>query len=93
MNILGDVLESILKALDAANKKPNKGGGGGGGTAGKISEEGSSSNGSGKETENNNNNNTYELMKRPWLDNLTVNRARWQNKHDDGKEQQSKAEL
>ena len=81
LNILGDVLESILKALEAANKKPN---------ARRIPEEGSgvSSNNNAASNTNENNNNAAaaaQIMKRPWIDNLTVNRERWQTKHDDGK--------
>lgn len=68
LNILGDVLESILKSLDVVNKKSSN--------SRRIAEEG---------TPENNNNNNNSFMKRPWIDNLTVNRERWQKKHDDGK--------
>ena len=82
MQILGDVLETIIKDLDHANKKTaNR-------LVHKINEEETNNDGLNNNNNNNNNNSSSSsnepMLRRPWIDILTCNKSSWQKKHDAG---------
>jgi len=68
--VLGDVLEAILRSLEASNNRKSTS------KAEDVPSGSSSVAGSG--------NDDNALLKRPWVEVLAVNRSRWQKKHDDG---------
>ncbi len=76
LNVLGDVVDAILKGLEEANKKQ----------AAKNNNNDSSS----VAASGSNPLFTFSPMRRPWKEHLECNRAKWQSKQDCGRSTCSK---
>jgi hypothetical protein len=79
MHILGDVLEAVLKGLEQQQQASSKRQLGQRSVLESIRSEDEGGDGSAAR-----NDADRQLLKRPWVENLAANRARWQEKHDAG---------